>query len=532
MAQNESRKKALVIAVSEYEEGSNLKNLLFCKKDGEDLYELLQKKEFGYEIKGNEGLIGKVDGEIMRKRINEFFEDPDMKSSDTLLFYYTGHGIARGERHYFASSNIDQQYPGINGLRFSDLTDLIRDCRAKCVVTVLDCCYAGAAAMGMGGDTSQLQMIKNNQKDSFAFKQGEGRCLLSSCDNDEESYPHQKGQHSFFTHYLLEALKGANGDSVNDDGFVTPQTIANYIDKSIDNLREDRPAQTPLLKIDSGIGEIKLAHHENLVRVPQEGFDDSKGNKHVVDLLAKKEVGKFKEFLINHRCVGYNLKDQQIDGAFPDSTSFNRWNFDKVTLVNVIAPKLNFLQCDFHDCNFINSDFYTVDLSESYLTGTSFKNVSLKDSFLLDTKLIRAIIEDSNFSGMTSFYITRDGLITNISIVNSIVMNTKFTNADFRSANLSNTVFAKVDLKQCRLDDAVINHAVFLGKMELDGMRCKNANFENSVTNNPKLIQYLKDNGASKLPKLEANVSPAKYLYGEKPELIEKCKKLSLLNEE
>jgi tetratricopeptide (TPR) repeat protein len=67
---------------------------------------------------------------------------------------------------------------------------------------------------------------------------------------------------------LLERLKGHKED-VNDDGYVTPETIGKFIHRKIVSLPLDRrPKQTPLSKREAS-GEIVLAEYSHLRKKEQ-----------------------------------------------------------------------------------------------------------------------------------------------------------------------------------------------------------------------------------------------------------------------
>ena len=133
---------ALIIAVSEYTD-HDLQRLDFCENDGNELYQFLKLK--GYEIPDNRKLIGNVQFEVMRKTVNNFFTDNNLKTYDILIFYYSGHGIPDGYgRTYLASSEIDPNAPFNEGYSFEDLTYLINSSNSSRTVTILDCCYSGA----------------------------------------------------------------------------------------------------------------------------------------------------------------------------------------------------------------------------------------------------------------------------------------------------------------------------------------------------------------------------------------------------
>lgn len=77
------KRKALIIAVSEYDKQSKLGQLSFCKKDGEAVYKVLKHQ---YEIPDKWRLIGNVEGQIIKDAIYDFFRESAEKD-DTLFFF-------------------------------------------------------------------------------------------------------------------------------------------------------------------------------------------------------------------------------------------------------------------------------------------------------------------------------------------------------------------------------------------------------------------------------------------------------------
>ncbi|MBI5146721.1 MAG: tetratricopeptide repeat protein [Thaumarchaeota archaeon] len=309
MAQKDKR-KALVIAVSEYDESSNLENLPFCKNDGNEMLSFL--KDSGYEIKNVDGLIGHVDGRLMQDLVYSFFEDNDIKSDETLLFYFSGHGVPGKDDFFLSSSNIDPSKPKMRGFSFADLNGEITNCRAKRVVVILDSCYAGSLGIGAKGNESAIATAAGN-KLSATFKEGQGRCLLSSCMGFQESFATAERDHSFFTNYLLNGLRGAEGKSVDENGIVTPESLMNYIDHEIDNVKGNRPAQTPFRKIESA-GKIMLASHPELaqaIKTKAISEKKSKIRKMLADLLGD---GMISERILTSALSVSNLEPLHISG--------------------------------------------------------------------------------------------------------------------------------------------------------------------------------------------------------------------------
>jgi Caspase domain len=102
MARAGRSKLALVIGIDVYR-SEGLEDLSSCRKDAEDFCKLLQ--ELGYTIFQNEPIIGSrlnkenswVD--IRRAIVSSF---KSAKPGQTLLFYFSGHGIPREDEIYRA----------------------------------------------------------------------------------------------------------------------------------------------------------------------------------------------------------------------------------------------------------------------------------------------------------------------------------------------------------------------------------------------------------------------------------------------
>jgi DNA segregation ATPase FtsK/SpoIIIE, S-DNA-T family len=174
-----SRKKALIIAISEYDNDYPLK---YCQKDGIEVYKLLTSPQLGYEIEKKNKLIGRVRSEEMKDAIVDFFQNEDVKPDDMLLFYYSGHGIPEGVNTYLSPSEIDPKLPIKRGFSFKDLRTVIEDPRSVSgrKVVILDCCFSGSAEIGKGKINDSIQLIESIKEDSEALEQGEGICILAA----------------------------------------------------------------------------------------------------------------------------------------------------------------------------------------------------------------------------------------------------------------------------------------------------------------------------------------------------------------
>jgi len=253
-------KKAIVIGISDYD---LLQPLDFCKTDGTKMYDLL--RSLGYEILDRHKLIGRVKREGMRDAIIDFFRNRNVRPRDMLLFYYSGHGVldAYGD-HYFAASALDPFDPDIEGFLFDELTKIINKSISQKIVTILDCCYSGAAKLGKGSEEDAANAGRKaiDEKSSF-LEFSQGRCILAASQAYQKAFETAQRNHSLFTYYLLEGL---GGQAVNNDGHVTPDSLGKYAyDKIMSLPPEQIPMQRPIRKVEQS-GEIILASYPQLAK--------------------------------------------------------------------------------------------------------------------------------------------------------------------------------------------------------------------------------------------------------------------------
>jgi hypothetical protein len=253
-------KKALVIGINDY---SHLQPLHFCKNDGETMSKLLNSLD--YKIYGT--LIGYVKWDIMRDAIFDFFTDPNVKPNDTLIFYYSGHGVPDSTGGiYLSTSEINPDNPRKRGFSFEDLTRLIQECISTKIVVILDSCYSGSAKISKGHEEDVVKIASAAiQRQSNDINTGEGRCILAASQALQEAYILEEKNHSIFTYYLLQGLEGEDEEAVDKYGNVTVDTLGKYVYNKIMSLPPDKkPKQKPIRKVEAS-GDIVLAHYPNFI---------------------------------------------------------------------------------------------------------------------------------------------------------------------------------------------------------------------------------------------------------------------------
>ena len=113
------------------------------------------------------------------------------------LFYYSGHSDERG------------LLLGEERVAYTDLKASIVDIEADVNIAILDSCFSGAFTRLKGG-TRQLPFMIDESI------QMQGHAFLTSSSADEAAQESDHIQGSFFTHYMIAALRGA-ADSTRDE---------------------------------------------------------------------------------------------------------------------------------------------------------------------------------------------------------------------------------------------------------------------------------------------------------------------------
>ena len=259
------QKKALILSISDYQD-ENLEDLEFCKNDGQEMFNTL--KSIGYEIIDENFLVGKIDYEKAKKTIIKFFQDENVNPKDTLLIYFSGHGVLDGYGgRFFATSQTSTRFPEEYGISFDFLTEQMKKSNSEKKVAILDCCFSGDALSSItgksvsGGAKGEKQAEKLGREAlSRHFEGSQGNCVLASSLSNRLSFQLPDKPFSAFTYYAIEVLK-ENKDSIDNDGCVTPETLSQFI---FSKLRQIKGLNQKPVRNISVAGKIVLAEYPEL----------------------------------------------------------------------------------------------------------------------------------------------------------------------------------------------------------------------------------------------------------------------------
>jgi uncharacterized caspase-like protein len=134
-------------------------------------------KKLNFDIAEGNMLVGEANWE------NDV--DDEGSPDDTLLFYYSGHGVLDGQGNiYLALSDTDPKDPYPRGYSFEDLTKMIGKTESTRVIVILDCCYSGSAKTGKGSEEDAVRnwrrIMEERSKNLQQRQQIHVKCILAA----------------------------------------------------------------------------------------------------------------------------------------------------------------------------------------------------------------------------------------------------------------------------------------------------------------------------------------------------------------
>jgi len=154
--------------------------------------------------------------------------DPD----DFVVVAFSGHG---SDTHELATYDCDPKNLAASAIPLKTLTDWFSRIPARRVVCILDCCFSG----GMGAKVLRAGLLPRslpsvaNLLDQLS---GEGRLVLTASTATEEAWENQRFGHGLLTHFLLEALQGA--EEVRQAGKISVYRLLEYVTERVSTAAE------------------------------------------------------------------------------------------------------------------------------------------------------------------------------------------------------------------------------------------------------------------------------------------------------
>ncbi|MFB2837303.1 caspase family protein [Floridanema evergladense] len=290
----------ILVGVNKYQD-SSLPPLQYSALDCQGLSEALAEATQAFPQKE---IIIYHDSAVQSPRLGTILQSLNnisqtANSQDTVLFYFSGHGLLEPQsQQAFLCFQDTQKDDLINtGLSLAELLDILGNCAAHQQLVWLDACHSGG--MMLRGFKGEIKTQTNNTSTLLnpttqlvellrkRAAQSKGFYALLSCDQAQQSWEFPQLGHGVFTYYLMRGLRGEAADSqgvIDADGlykYVYHQTLQ-HIDKTNQQLRlinqqkrhrgetkllSEYPWQTPK-RIVEGVGELILGLKPDATSLP------------------------------------------------------------------------------------------------------------------------------------------------------------------------------------------------------------------------------------------------------------------------
>ena len=232
--QTTGKRWALIIGVEEYLD-TEINSLRYSVDDAIALFTFLTDPDKGRFEEENVRLL--VDSATEKRlkptkaNILHYLLEwlvPKVEVNDTVLIFFSGHGMMYGDRKYLLPADTDTFYTpayAIDNHEFIAAIDLLK---AEKVITLLDSCHSGGVSRSGKGIGDVLP------KDFYTqFERATGRVTLASCDGNEQSFEWEEKGHGVFTYFLLDGLNGAANQ--DGDAVVGFDELADYVGLQVSN---------------------------------------------------------------------------------------------------------------------------------------------------------------------------------------------------------------------------------------------------------------------------------------------------------
>ena len=260
----QAEKWALLIGINNYP--NDISNLKYCVSDveafGQALIEVVGYKSdqvilmtdqmTGSNQPSNLNVIKKID------RLSK-----QVKSGDTFILYFSGHGISKDGQSFLLATNSDSD--SIDTLEMSAIplkkvSDILSRIKARQLLTIIDACRNDPTSARGDDDNLLTREFAKDLKIKRGMKivnEPKISATLFACSLGQRAYEWAEVKQGVFSHYLLQGLKG---EVINNQGEVTIADLADYTREKMSQWTKanGKKTQTPWLSSEGG-GNLVLA---------------------------------------------------------------------------------------------------------------------------------------------------------------------------------------------------------------------------------------------------------------------------------
>jgi uncharacterized protein (TIGR02145 family) len=228
---DKSKTKALLIGISDY---LNLPQIIPATGNVDDFYSVLTNPEiFGLPESSIIKILNKSHQDIY-ENIIEFFNNEKFIDTETLIFYYVGHGYreVNSKELYLTGVNSKSNSIKISAIPYNEIKQIIENNFIQKRIVIIDACHSGLATQDVKGE--------NYSENELDIK---GTYVLTSSASDEESFFESSSRNTFFTKELISVFKKG---LPNNHQFLSLEDIYDSLQK---NLKHSKPQRKSNLNV-------------------------------------------------------------------------------------------------------------------------------------------------------------------------------------------------------------------------------------------------------------------------------------------
>ena len=225
-------RRAILIAVNNYQPASSLTPLNYAVKDVQDLRHSLLSMGYAQDdiVVLSSDTVG-ADAQPRQERImevvEEFVADVPAGHGESLLVVFAGHGFNSNGESFVCPQDYDASRPESSAVSVSKIVNLLAESPFNAKYLVTDACRnedisTGNREFNLASGLQQLEL----QKDASA----QGIVLFSSCLSGQKSYEDDTLQNGVYLHFFAKGLEGHADREVGDfNGEVSAAELSEYV---------------------------------------------------------------------------------------------------------------------------------------------------------------------------------------------------------------------------------------------------------------------------------------------------------------
>ena len=169
-----------------------------------------------------------IDDQATREALTQHFAQlATCDEQDVVVVAFSGHGTPG---HQLVTYDANLRDLAATCVPLEQLTEWFTRIPARRLICILDCCFSG----GMGAKVLQVDAVARDLSSAAsALDQmaGEGRIILTASSATEPAWESRRYGHGLLTHYLLEALQGA--EEVTVAGKLSVYQLLEYVTQRV-----------------------------------------------------------------------------------------------------------------------------------------------------------------------------------------------------------------------------------------------------------------------------------------------------------